>query len=375
MSSNRLKIGIDISQIVYTGSGVARFTQGLVNAILQYDTSNEWIFFFSSLRQKLDVSLKNSIKDKGHTLITYPFPPTLLSLANNNLHSISHILPTTYSLPPQTDWFITSDWTEPKLPCKKATIVHDLVVHRFPETVHPTILKTQLKRLKIVSKESDLIFADSESTASDLKEIYDVSGSRIKVNYPGVSHVTDDKTRPTKEIIDKYDLHKPYILTVGKQEPRKNLEKLISAFKKTTTTAQLVIVGSHGWGDKHVAGHSHDIKFLGFVPDEDLTQLYRNASFFVYPSLYEGFGYPVIESMLAGCPVATSNNSSLGEIAGDAAIVFNPHREDEISNAIQKLFDNEQLRKELAKKGTERAKLYTWERYYNKLITELEKRS
>lgn len=370
-----MKIGIDISQIVYKGSGVARFTSGLLQAILRFDSENHWIFYFSSLRQKLDPALEIAIHEKGHELRKYTFPPTLLSLANNDLHHISNILPTTYHLPPDIDWFITSDWTEPKLKCKKATIVHDLVVHRFPETVHPTILRTQLKRLKIVARESNLIFADSHSTATDLKEIYDIQSNRLCVNYPGVSAFSGNDANEVKNVVESYQLHKPYILTVGKREPRKNIDTLIKAFKKTKTTAQLVIVGAHGWGDTQLDERTDDITFLDFVPDHDLYELYRHATFFMYPSLYEGFGYPIIEAMQAGCPVGTSSNSSLGEIAGNAALTFDPHNIDEIAASIQKLFDDEKLRTTLSAKGIEHAKQFTWERYYNKLITELGKRS
>ncbi len=364
-----MKIGIDISQIVYKGSGVSRFTEGLVHAILTYEESHHWTFYFSSFRQKLDQALRDRINAKGFDLYTYPYPPTLLSALFNDWHGFSGMLLKHNKQLGKLDWFITSDWTEPPLPTKKATIVHDLVFKKFPETVHPSILKTQEKRLSHVVRESDLIFTDSHSTAQDLISEYTVDKNKIAVNYPGVE--TSEKTLGAAEdIIEKYGIHKPYILAVGKLEPRKNIERLIEAFDKAKTTAQLVIAGPKGWGTTDIKQSEH-IAFLGFVPDEDLALLYHNALFFVYPSLYEGFGYPIIEAMRYQCPVAASSSSSMGEIAKDAAVLFDPENVQEITGAIQTLFDNEKLRADLIKKGISRAEKFTWKEYYNTLIKQL----
>lgn len=364
-----MKIGIDISQIVYKGSGVGRFTEGLVRSIISYETTHHWSFFFSSLRQQLDPSLVDQITSHGHDLHTYMYPPTVLATLFNDMHDFSRLFVNNDKQIKKLDWFITSDWTEPPMPTKKATIVHDLVFKKFPETVHPTILKTQEKRLSHVVKESDLIFTDSSSTAQDLIDEYHIEKGKICVNYPGVE-TTEKNADINTGVVEKYEIHKPYILAVGKLEPRKNIERLIQAFNKTTTTAQLVIVGPKGWGNLDLK-QSEKIAFLGFVPDEDLMKLYQNALFFVYPSLYEGFGYPIIEAMRYNCPVASSNTSSMAEIAGDAAVLFDPEDIEQIANAIQRLFDDEHLRSNLIKKGTERAQKFTWQKYYNTLIKQL----
>ncbi len=364
-----MKIGIDISQIVYKGSGVSRFTEGLVRAILTYEQTHHWSFFFSSLRQKLDPALTERIKSKEFDLYTYTYPPTLLSTLFNDMHDFSRFFLKDNEHIKKLDWFITSDWTEPPMPTRKATIVHDLVFKKFPETVHPSILRTQEKRLRHVVQESDLVFADSKSTAQDLIKEYAIDKNKVTVNYPGVE--TSEKALETNEdVVQKYGIHKPFILAVGKLEPRKNIERLIKAFEKANTTAQLVIVGPKGWGTTDLQ-KTDNIAFLGFVPDEDLSLLYHNALFFIYPSLYEGFGYPIIEAMRFGCPVATSNRSSMAEIAKDAAFLFDPENVQEIADAIQNMFDNKKLRAELIRKGAERAKKFTWAAYYNTLIKEL----
>lgn len=368
-----MKIGIDISQIAYAGTGVGRFTQGLTSSILRFNKIHQWTFFFSSFRRQLPIQIEKDILSYGHHLVKLPFPPTLLSFFLNDLHSLSKYLTFNFKLFSDLDWFITSDWSEPAMNTKKATIVHDLVFKKFPETLPNSIVHNQSKRLSHVMRESQIIFTDSKSTSRDLVAEYGIDPKKLTVNYPGVDFKEPLSTKSQENYLYEIGLKKPYILTVGKIEPRKNLEKLIEAFKliriKHDKKLELVIVGPKGW--KMNLQESTDIKILGFVTDEQLSTLYSNATCFAYPSLYEGFGYPVIESMLHGCPVASSSVSSLPEIAGEAAILFDPQNAESIANAISKILGNSTLRSQLSQRGKIRAKQFTWERYYNKLIDTL----
>lgn len=355
-----MKLGIDISQVVYKGSGVARFTDGLTRAICKYDSSNEWHFFFSSLRQGVPRDLAAHIKSRGFKLHTESFPPTVLTKVWNDVHFFD-----IQNFTGKLDWFITSDWTEPPATCKKATIIHDLAFKRFPETVDKTILRTQQKRLKWVARESKVIFADSRATKSDITEYLGIPADRIHVNYPGVE-------LPSLEVnLNAHPLkNTKYILTVGKREPRKNLDRLIEAFSKAKPKdVQLVIVGEKGWGDtpKPDKTSSH-IHFLGYVPDEELVTLYKNAIAFAYPSLWEGFGYPVIESMLCGTPVITSKTSSLGEIARNNALIFNPTDVNGMANTIKRILRTKAVRTRISKKAKKYAQTFTWHAYYDKFI-------
>ena len=126
-----MKIGLDISQMVYEGTGVSRFVHGLIQGILTHDNQNEWFFFFSSLRQRIDPKIKQLIGQKHHRLFEYKLPPTTLSFVWNTMHRMK-----VEKLVGNLDWFISSDWTEPPSNMKKATIIHDLVYLRYPETVH-----------------------------------------------------------------------------------------------------------------------------------------------------------------------------------------------------------------------------------------------
>ena len=360
-----MNIGIDISQIAYKGSGVARFTEGLVQAILDYDKTNTWYFFYFGLRNKIDEDLEKKIINKGFHIITRPIPPTILDYLHNTIHT--SLFSFDSKIINKLDYFITSDWTEPPLNCKKATIVHDFVFKRYPQTVHETILKTQELRLNLVSQESDIIFTDSQSTISDLNEYYDYKGEAV-LNYPGVNQ-QPIRIDPTLTL-EKYDIQQPFLLTVGKIEPRKNIAKLMEAFERVDTDMQLIIAGAAGWGDNPVPT-TDKVKLIGYVSDQDLEALYQAALCFIYPSIYEGFGYPVIEAMIHECPVLTSNASSLSEIAQNAAILFDPHDIGSIAHSLKRLINDEPLRNDIKAKGLRRAGEFTWQRYYTNLVETL----
>ncbi|MGB9707245.1 MAG: glycosyltransferase family 4 protein [Microgenomates group bacterium] len=370
-----MKIGIDISQIVYQGSGVSRFTQGLTNAILKYDKKNRWFFFFMGLRKTLDPDLEGKILTSSHRLFKLPIPPTLSSIFFNHWHNFFKFLTFNFKFLTFLDWFIASDWAEIPLKTKKATIVHDLVYLRFPETVHPKIKKTQEKRLYWVKKEANIIFADSHSTKKDLINFLKINPERIVVNYPGI-----DVFQPTKNTIantlKKYNLtNKKFILTVSKIEPRKNLQRLILAFDQLKIKdLKLIIVGSQGWGKIiNQNNQNKNIKFLGYISDTELYSLYSSCLFFVFPSIWEGFGYPLIEAMTLGAASCCSNSSSLKEIANGASLFFDPFSINDIALKLNLMIKNEKLRNALIQKGIKNAKKFNWEKYYKKMINVLSK--
>jgi glycosyltransferase involved in cell wall biosynthesis len=166
-------------------------------------------------------------------------------------------------------------------------------------------------------------------------------------------------------------LPRPYILNVGTLEPRKNLEGLLHAFaraKRAGIPHTLVIAGARGWGDSRLAplpealGITDSVVFTGFVEDDDLPHLYGNADFFVYPSLYEGFGLPVLEAMACGTPVITANTSSIPEVAGDAALLVDPRSETDLAAAMVRLAGDGDLRGDLGLRGLSQAARFSWER-------------
>jgi len=356
-----MTIGIDISQVVY-GTGVSVYTQNLVENLLKIDRKNQYLLFASSLRRRKELhcytaELLNCYSNVSAKI--FPIPPTLLSFIWNNLH----ILPIENFIG-NVDVFLSSDWTQP--PAKRAklvTIVHDLVPWRYPKTLTKKIIATHYNRMKWVKKEVDAIVVDSQSTKNDLIKIVKIPKRKIYVIYPGI-----DKKRfylqseeKINQIKRKYGLSN-YILAVSTREPRKNFIRIIKAFKKLKKNEdlQLAIAGKYGWGNNSSKLKVKNSKLLGYVPNEDLAPLYSGARCFVYPSLYEGFGLPILEAMACGCPVITSNISSMPEVAGEAAILINPRKSTEIIKAIDKIINSKKLAEKLSKKGIKQAKKFSW---------------
>jgi glycosyltransferase involved in cell wall biosynthesis len=357
-----MKIGIDISQLAFPGSGSAVYTENLVKNLLK-DERNEYVLFFSSLRRKFLISNfeflnKSKIQNPNFQIKTFKFPPLLLEQLWNRFH----VLPIE-KLIGKIDVFHTSDWLEPPSRCPKVTTIHDLIIYKYPETFQRRgghdIVANLKRKLAWVKKESALIIAVSESTKQDIIEILKIPTKKIRVIHEACStEFTEKSAEDTEKIKKKYGIKGDYLLAVGTLEPRKNLKRVIEAFSKVQSAKckvqSLVIAGKFGWGNQQSA-----IKFLGYVLQEDLPGLYAGAEAFVYPSLYEGFGLPILEAMACGCPVVTSNVSSMPEVAGEAAVLVNPEEVNDIARGIQETLEN---REELIEKGKARAQEFSWEK-------------
>lgn len=280
-------------------------------------------------------------------------------------------------LPRKFDLFISSDWTQPPptIATHRATILHDLIFREHPETVDPLIISTQTKRLEHVTKECDLIWCDSESTKEDLLRFYPNTQGSSSVQYPGV---TGPNLKPNVTKLPDSLVPKQYFFAVGKIEPRKNLVRLIEAFKSLISRdgykhLSLAIAGPKGWDvETHSLDHPQ-IHLLGSVDDNQLALLYHQALGFVYPSLYEGFGIPPLEAMSLGCPVILSNTSSLPEIATrQSALFIDPNSTESIVSAMRTIASDENLRIRLIEEGYKNVKRFTWERYVQSMLESIE---
>ncbi len=350
-----MKIGIDISQIAYPGTGVASYTGNLVKGLQSLDQKNEYRLLGYSFRgQKYFRDYKTKI---------FPLPQTAMELLWNQWHA----LPVETFLGP-LDVFHSSDWIQPPSKAKKVTTVHDLIVYKYPQWSHPKIVETQKRRMEWVKKEVDLIMADSEATKNDLTEILKIDPTKIRVIYLAAGNeFRIKKNGEIRGIREKYHFDRDYILMVGAREPRKNLSRAIEAFSKLETSdTDLVIAGKYGWGENEMNNEQlkmKNIKTLGYVPQEDLPALYSGAKMFVYPSLYEGFGVPVLEAMGCGTPVITSNLSSLPEVGGTAAVYVDPNNPEDIAakmDTVLRLKTAE--RNSLIKKSLTQAGKFSWEK-------------
>lgn len=356
------KIAIDISQIQYQGTGVARYTVELVQHILQQDSANSYILFYNSWGNRFDTLpyARQLCEFKSATIREFFFPEQILNMMWNTLH----VLPVDILIGP-TDIFFYSDWFVPPTRAATLTTVHDVVFMKYPETVHPHILETQARRIALFKKKQTHIIVDSESTKSDLLHIFSFNPTRIHVVYPGV-HTEKQSVEQCKKVLAFYELKRPFILTVGKQEPRKNIDRLIEAFDRLDNkNIELVIVGPKGW---HLAKNHERVKMLGYVDDKELYALYQTALCFVLPSLYEGFGFPLLEAMSLKCPTACSNTSSLKEIGEKASLLFDPLNVSDMTQALSQLIVDEHVRHDLIKKGLERARKFTWKKTAKQVI-------
>lgn len=244
-------------------------------------------------------------------------------------------------------------------PPKKALLtatLHDLTAWRMPQLhTEDTRRAEQYFAANIASRAAGLI-AVSESTRRDAIEILNLPSDRITVIHSGVADAFFTAEPARRE--------KPYVLFVGTIEPRKNIEALLDAWQQVRTADyELVIAGPAGWGSRQTLNRvNEEATYLGYVPEERLPSLTAGASAFVYPSLYEGFGFPVAQALAAGVPVVTSPLSSLPEVAGDAALYADPHSASDIATALLRILGSPDIAEQLSRAGRLRAQaMFRWE--------------
>lgn len=256
---------------------------------------------------------------------------------------------------------------------RRIVTFHDLSFERYPEFFSRR-QKFWHKRInpRKQAEQADKIIAISESTKSDLIGLYGIAPDKIQVIYSGVSFLKNITEIEKKSCAEKYNLPANFILFLGTLEPRKNILGVIKAFEVLKNNQmpdlKLVIAGGRGWLCRDlfdyagVSKYKNDIIFLGRVLDREKEILYSLAMVFVFPSFFEGFGFPPLEAMACGTPVVTSNISSLPEVAGDSALMINPYKTDEIAGAVRALLDNNNLKTTMAEKGKKRACQFSWQK-------------
>ena len=275
-------------------------------------------------------------------------------------------------------FFSPAHYTPRFCPVPIVVTIHDVSYIHFPdEFLEKDLYKLTHWTAHAVTQARKII-AVSESTKKDIIAHYHISKNNINVIYNGYEKYTPS----IKKDSSLYSLPQgPYFLYVGTIQPRKNIKRLIEAFGKLLKkhpNYKLVIVGKKGWlygdiFDKALElGLEDSVIFSGYVSNEQLSRLYKNALCCVVPSLYEGFGLPVLESMGQNCPVIASNISSIPEVGGKACLYFNPYDEEELEKAMIKVATNEKLHKELVEKGKQRVKEFSWEKCAKETLAVLE---
>ena len=366
-----MRIGIDYTSAVRQGAGIGRYTRGLVNALAESDRANEYILFSAGRDQTgrgwpPNFSLRSlPLQDRHLALIwqrlRLPLPVELVTGHMDILHSPDFVLP-------------------PVWRAHTVLTVHDLSFMRYPACSSIHLLAYLMDAVPRSVRRAEVILADSESTRQDLIELLHVPGERLFVVYPGVearfaSGVAESAIEAT---LGRYGARRPYILGLGTLQPRKNFCRLIRAFdllrRQHHVPHNLVIGGGKGWLYEEIyatvreLGLQKAVLLPGFVADEDLPALYSAADLFAFPSLYEGFGLPVLEAMGCGTPVVTSSVSSLPEVAGDAALLIPPEDVEALADALWRLINDSALRNDLRSRGFQQVSRFTWKRAAESLL-------
>lgn len=249
--------------------------------------------------------------------------------------------------------------------------LHDFTCSLMPETHTASNVAATIRYAERLKKRARRVIAVSAQTKSDAVRLMDFDPDRIDVIHHGVDdayrNVTADDVARVRAV---YGLAKPYILFVGTIEPRKNVGLLLDAYAQLRPSIrdeyELVVVGPQGWSSEstiaRLTGGLRGVRYLGYVPERDLPGVTAGAAVFLYPSLYEGFGFPVAQAMAAGVPVITSNLSSLPEIAGDAAMLIDPRSLAEMTGSMERVLLTPSFARDLAARGRARAAHFTWER-------------
>lgn len=347
-----MKIAIDVSSVVY-GTGVSVYTKNLVKNLNKFDKQNEYLLFGGSLRQfnNLKSTFSPQIRSKYYRL-----PP----LAANYLFNYINIPVNLFT--GKIDLYHASDWTQPTASCPTVTTVHDLSPIKFPQYTPKKIVNTHKIRLGRAKKMADKIIAVSNSTKDDLIQM-GFDKNKIVVIYEAADKLPEMGKLEENQILSKFNLKSgQFLLNIG-TNPRKNNSNIAKAFENLSKKG---VVGKFAVTGTKPASPIHGIDYLGYVSDSELAVLYKNAACLTYTSLYEGFGIPVLQAFDHNCPVVTSNNSSLPEVAGDAAILVNPNEPDDIASGIKKAIMN---KNNLTKKGKLQAKKFSWQKCAKETLT------
>ncbi|MBN1263302.1 MAG: glycosyltransferase family 4 protein [Candidatus Pacebacteria bacterium] len=368
-----MKIGIDISQIVH-GTGVSFYTRNLVRALAEIDKENDYLLIGTSRGRYQFLADFGTEINKINPLFLNRFfrwPVSLAEIWANRWRFGS-----LEKLVGPMDIFHSSDWLQPPCQAVKVTTIHDFGFWRYPQTAHRKIRSVMKRRLLLVKKEVDKIICVSRATAKDAVQLLKVPPEKIEVIFeaPGLKFRKVPISKVAK-IKDKYEIKGDYFLAVATIEPRKNFGGILEAVApilKKKPNLSLVVVGRLGW-DKlmgRIMSQTDRVNLVGYIPTSDLVALYNGSLGLIYPSLYEGFGLPVLEAFACGCPVVTSNISSLPEIAGRSAVLVNPLKAEEIGAGIKQVLAK---REELIRRGFERVKKFSWKKTAEQTLALYEK--
>lgn len=364
-----MRIGIDITPMVnHPNTGIGRYVRGLVQALIALGEEHQYVLYYASppgngvpINVNGRVGLRRLAASKrrlrGRWLLSH-----LLGIGQDSALGALEL-------------FHAADTSGPHLKhLPMVSTVYDLTFHTLPQTVPlPNRLYLAWTSGRSLACSAQVITL-SKAVATELVRNYGVPEEKLSVVYPGLSEaflqpVTSEEVQRVRH---KFDLPEKFLLFVGALVPRKDLETLVLAYRDLLAVVPVshavVLAGPHGESSGPVQrlvrtlGLQRQVHFTGAVPDEDLPPLYGGADLFVFPSLYEGFGFPVLEAMAVGTPVVCSNAGALPEVAGEAALFVAPKDVTGLTMAMSTLLENDELRQMLSTRGREQASAFSWRR-------------
>ena len=344
--------------------GTETYVRGLIHGLTQVDKKNEYVLFTHNenhhtfeynsgqFSKKLcPVPVKSRLARVAYEQMVVP--RLVVKHGTDILHSPGYVSPIVGKF-------------------GKIVTIHDMQYHYYPENFPKARLFYWKHFVPLSARRADIVITVSNNSKKDIVELLKVPAEKVVVTYESSKFAGDlDAFEFDEQALDKHGIRSKYILSVGSLLPGKNLDKLIEAFSliMDKTEHQLVLAGMNGHAIKSVRNVLMEkeigrdrVMLLGRVSDELLFSLYKNAALFVLPSLFEGFGIPLVEAMSLGCPVAASDRTSIPEVVGDAAVLFDPEVPERIGEAMISVLSDRSLRSGLVRRGLERAKLFSWEK-------------
>lgn len=370
-------IYLDISPAVHNRAGLGRYSRQLAESLIEGDPSRYALFYNHDRGEQLPPGLDQAPK----RTTSWGYKPWRMAILAANMASISF-----NRLVPDAALFHNLEHLlMPLSSCPTVLTVHDLIFELFPK-VHKRLNYHYLKiAMPIYCRKASAIIAVSNATRTDIIDHYAIDPDKIHVVYEAAAdHFKPQSSDEIDRVRRKYSLPDHYLVHLGTIEPRKNLNRMLDCLeilKKSDPKLSLVLAGSKGWlyqsflAKIESAGLTDSVMLLDWVPDSDLPAVICGAGLAVQPSLYEGFGLPLLEHMACGQVVAASSSSSLPEVGGEAAAYFDPENLDQMAAVISNLLQNENERTQRRELGLEQAKRFSWRKaaketteVYNRLI-------
>jgi glycosyltransferase involved in cell wall biosynthesis len=367
-----MRIGIDARSVLKQRTGVGNYTYNLIKNLSRIDRENSYILFYSHHKNVRSAIPKFDNPNFQSKFIR--FPNKLLNLMWGTLR-----IPKIDWLVGEVDVYHSPNYNLNMLGKGKSLMtIHDLNFFAYRKYSISSARWHYAFKIKSYARQVDAITVVSESTKREVLRYLEVPEAKVHVVYNGYSPIFRplEQSENTRRILEKYNIKGKFILFVGTLEPRKNIQGLIRAYHqcKAKDDFLLVLAGGKGWKYKHFFRLVENLKlenrvvFTWYVPDTELPALYNQASVFVYPSLYEGFGIPPLEAMACGLPVIVSNTTSMPEVVGDAGVYVDPNDVEQISHSIDTVLSDDQLRNSMKEKGLERAEGFSWEKTAREIL-------